>query len=207
MGEVTRSKASAEKSNKSLVSQLNEVNKKVEEANLTLGDSENAKRKLAAENADILRQLQELENSANMLSKYKIQLVAQLEETKKVADDEAKERQSLLGKFKNLEHEVDGAKEQLDEEVGLKEDVSRQLSKAISDAEMWRSKYESEALAKSEELEMSKMKLQARLTEATTTIDQMNAKLGQVDKAKAKLQAEIDEVVAQLDQAHILNSS
>merc|ERR1719266_1145973 len=62
--EVTRSKASAEKSNKGLVSQLNEVNKKVEEANLTLGDFENAKRKLAAENADILRQLQELENSA-----------------------------------------------------------------------------------------------------------------------------------------------
>merc|ERR1719460_3414585 len=69
--EVGRSKASAEKSNKNLIAQLNEGNKKVEEANLTLGDFENAKRKLAAENADVLRQLQELENSANMLSKYK----------------------------------------------------------------------------------------------------------------------------------------
>merc|ERR1712218_277241 len=91
--EVTRSKASAEKSNKTLVTQLNEVNKKVEEANLTLGDFENAKRKLAAENADVLRQLQELENTANMLNKYKVQLTSQLEETKRVADDEAKERQ------------------------------------------------------------------------------------------------------------------
>merc|ERR1712012_912266 len=131
--EIGRSKASAEKTNKNLITSLNDVNKKVEEANLTLGDFENAKRKLAAENSDLLRQLQELENSANMLSKYKIQLVSQLEETKKVADDEAKERHSLLGKFKNLEHEVDGAKEQLDEEVGLKEDVSRQLSKAVQD--------------------------------------------------------------------------
>merc|ERR1711936_1031033 len=104
--EVTRSKASAEKSNKTLVTQLNEVNKKVEEANLTLGDFENAKRKLAAENADVLRQLQELENTANMLGKYKVQLTSQLEETKKVADEEAKERHSLLGKFKNLEHEL-----------------------------------------------------------------------------------------------------
>merc|ERR1712203_1288506 len=111
--EVTRSKASAEKSNKNLIAQLNEVNKKVEEANLTLGDFENAKRKLAAENADILRQLQELENTANMLSKYKVQLTSQLEETKKIADEEAKERNSLLGKFKNLEHEIDGAKEAL----------------------------------------------------------------------------------------------
>merc|ERR1719242_886957 len=60
--EISRSKASAEKSNKNLIITLNEVNKKVEEANLTIGDFENAKRKLAAENADLLRQLQELEN-------------------------------------------------------------------------------------------------------------------------------------------------
>merc|ERR1712045_329653 len=158
--EVTRSKASAEKSNKNLIGQLNEVNKKVEEANLTLGDFENAKRKLAAENADILRQLQELENSANMLSKYKVQLLSQLDETKKVADDEAKERLLLLGKFKNLEHEVDGAREQLDEEIGLKEDIARQLNKACQEADMWRQKYESEGLAKAEDLEMTKMKLQ-----------------------------------------------
>merc|ERR1712242_128136 len=195
--EVTRSKASAEKSNKNLIGQLNEVNKKVEEANLTLGDFENAKRKLAAENADILRQLQELENSANMLSKYKAQLISQLEETKKVADEEAKERHSLLGKFKNLEHEVDGAKEQLDEEVGLKEDCLRQLNKACQESDMWRQKYESEGLAKAEELEMTKMKLQARLTEASGTLEQMNAKLGQIEKAKAKLQAEIDAMSAQ----------
>merc|ERR1712086_854105 len=36
--EIIRSKASAEKSTKNLVGTLNEVNKKVEEANLTLGD-------------------------------------------------------------------------------------------------------------------------------------------------------------------------
>merc|ERR1711923_125910 len=69
--EIGRSKASAEKSNKGLLGSLNDANKKVEEANLTLGDFENNKRKIAAENADLLRQLQELENQANMLSKLK----------------------------------------------------------------------------------------------------------------------------------------
>merc|ERR1711983_724460 len=77
--EVVRSKASAEKSNKNLILTLNEANKKVEEANLTLGDFENGKRKIAAENADLLRQLQELENQANMLAKLKTQLVGQLD--------------------------------------------------------------------------------------------------------------------------------
>ena len=69
--EVVRSKASGEKSHKNLLDSLNAIGKKVEEANLTLGDYDAAKRKLTAENADVLRQLQELENSANVLVKVK----------------------------------------------------------------------------------------------------------------------------------------
>merc|ERR1712045_338482 len=78
--EVNRSKAASEKSLKNLQGTLNELGKKIEEASLTLGDIEAGKRKLAAENADLLRQLQELENSANMLAKLKISLADQLSE-------------------------------------------------------------------------------------------------------------------------------
>merc|ERR1711902_25515 len=189
--EIIRSKASVEKSNKNLIGSLNEVNKKVEEANLTLGDFENHKRKIAAENADLLRQVQELENAANMLNKVKVQLATALDEAKHVADGEAKERHSLLGKYKNLEHEIDGTKEHLSEESAAKEDVLRNLNKATQEADMWRQKFESECLARSEDLEMTKMKLHARLSEAEGTIEQMNLKLAQLEKAKQKLQAEI----------------
>merc|ERR1719365_110687 len=89
--EIGRSKASAEKSNKALVNTLNETNKKVEESNLNVAEYENNKRKIAAENADLLRTLQELENSANMLGKIKVQLSGELDEAKRVCDDEAKE--------------------------------------------------------------------------------------------------------------------
>merc|ERR1711881_393528 len=60
--EIARAKSSSEKANKNLVSQLNEINKKVEEANMTLGDFEAQKRKLAAENADLLRVAGEINN-------------------------------------------------------------------------------------------------------------------------------------------------
>ena len=126
---------------------------------------------------------------------------------KRVADTEAKERHLLLGKFKNLEHELDGIKEQLAEELGSKDDVFRKLQKAAQEADMWRQKYEKDGLAKAEELEMSKMKLQARLTEAQGTIEQLDGKLNQVEKARAKLQAEVEEMALQTDQAHILNSA
>merc|ERR1712226_340573 len=61
--------------------------------------------------------------------------------------------------------------------------------------------------AKAEDLEMTKLKLQARLSEAESTTEQLHGKLRQLEGAKGKLQEEINEVSAQCDQAHILNSS
>merc|ERR1712135_265776 len=165
------------------------------------------KRKLAAENADLLRVAGEINNNANMVQKVKSSLVAALDEAKKVADDEARERSLLVGKFRNLEHELDGLKSQYDEEVGSREDVALQTNKSEGEAAMWRSKYETEAVAKAEDLEMSKMKLHARLTEAESTVDNLNMKLAQIEKAKAKLHSEIEEMTVSLDQAQILNNS
>merc|ERR1711863_43550 len=56
-------------------------------------------------------------------------------------------------------------------------------------------------------LEMAKLKMQARLSEAESTADQLQAKLAQVEKAKSKISAEIESMAGQLDQAQILNSS
>merc|ERR1739848_385647 len=57
-----------------------------------------------------------------------------------------------------------------------------------------------------EELEMVKMKLQARLTEAETAIDNLSAKLANIEKGRGKLQGEINEAAVNLDQAVILNN-
>merc|ERR1740128_1107000 len=175
--------------------------------NLTLGDFEATKRKLAAENADLLRIVGDLDTNFNMLMKVKSSLAGQLEEVKSLADNEARERSLLLGKYRNLEHEVDGAKEALDEESSSRDNVLRQVNKAEGDAALWRAKYETEAVAKAEELEMTKMKLVARLTEAEGTIQNLMAKLSQVEKSKFKLNAQLEETAQALDQAQVLNSA
>merc|ERR1719310_190558 len=203
--EVNRSKAASEKSHRNLLSTLNDQSKKIEEATLTLNDMEGAKRKIAAENADLLRQLQEMENSANMLSKLKLTLADQLDEARAVADHEAKERQSLLGKFRNAEHEVAGMQDHYQEEISAKENLARSLNKALGEADMLRVRYEKEGVAKAEELEMAKLKMQARLSEADSTADQLKAKLAQLDKARAKLASDLEAQAQALDQAQILN--
>merc|ERR1711997_52503 len=203
--EVARSRASSEKSHKNLLNTLNEQAKKIEEATLTLNDMESAKRKTAAENGDLLRNLQELENAANMLSKAKLTLADQLDEARAVADHEAKERQSLLGKFRNAEHEVAGMQDHYQEEISAKENLGRSLNKALGEADMLRLRYEKEGVAKAEELEMAKLKMQARLSEADSTADQLKAKLAQLDKARAKLASDLEAQAQALDQAQILN--
>merc|ERR1712240_878122 len=72
---------------------------------------------------------------------------------------------------------------------------------------MWRQKYEIDGMAKAEELEMSRLKLQARLSESQSTVEQLNAKLMQIDRAKGKLASELEDVAAQVDQAHLLNNA
>ena len=91
-----------------------------------------------------------------------------------------------MGKVNNLEHEVDGAKEALDDEAAGHENILRLTAKAEGGAAQMRQKYEVEAVAKGEELEMTKMKLTARNTEAEATVDNQNARLARVEKAKSK---------------------
>ena len=158
--EVNRAKSSAEKSLKALQSTLAEICKKIDEATMVLGDFENAKRKIACENADLLRVAGDLSNNLQMLHQAKSSLTSQLEEAKSRADNEARERSLLLGRFRNLEHETDGARDQFDEICNERENVLRGVSKAEGEAQMWKQKYESEAVAKAEELEMAKLKMQ-----------------------------------------------
>merc|ERR1719445_2584696 len=194
--EVMRAQASADMSNK-----------KVDDANLTLGDFAASKNKIACENSDLLRIVGDLDNNLNILAKQKAALAAQLNDVKALCDNEARERGLLLGKYRNLEHELDGARGALEEESAGRENTLRLVAKAEAESQCWRQKYETDAVAKGEELEMTKMKLTARLTEAEAAIDNLNAKLNQVEKAKGKIASEISEMTSSLDQAQVLNAA
>ncbi|XP_076661356.1 myosin heavy chain isoform X32 [Halictus rubicundus] len=199
--QVAREKAAQEKIVKQLQHQLNETQGKLEEVNRTLNDFDAAKKKLSIENSDLLRQLEEAESQVNQLSKIKISLTTQLEDTKRLADEESRERATLLGKFRNLEHDLDNIREQVEEEAEGKADLQRQLSKANAEAQLWRTKYESEGVARAEELEEAKRKLQARLAEAEETIESLNQKVIALEKTKQRLSTEVEDLQIEVDRA------
>merc|ERR1712183_1083909 len=194
-------------SNKKMLETLNAINKKVDDANLTLGDFASNKNKISCENSDLLRIVGDLDNNLNILAKQKAAIAAQLNDVKALCDNEARERGLLLGRFRNLEHELDGAREALDEEAASRENTLRLVAKAEGEAQCWRQKYETDAVAKGEELEMTRMKLTARLTEAEAACDNLSAKLAQIEKAKGKIASESSDMANSLDQAQVLNAA
>ena len=71
-----------------------------------LNEADSSKKKLQVENQDLTRQIEETENAIASLGKAKISLTTQLEDTKRLGDAEARDRASLLSKFKNMNTEV-----------------------------------------------------------------------------------------------------
>ena len=61
---------------------------------------------------------------------------------------------------RNAEHEVAGMQDHYQEEISAKENLGRSLNKALGEADMLRVRYEKEGVAKAEELEMAKLKMQ-----------------------------------------------
>jgi len=137
--EIMRSNTTLQKSNEELLTNLNEVNKRVKE---TIGDLGNVERKIVAENSDLSVQLEQLENQAIFLANFKNQLQFQLEEARRVAENEANERKKLFDKLINLENQVNGAKEHLDREAGINEDIMKKVAKAKQESKMWKRKYQ-----------------------------------------------------------------
>merc|ERR1712038_739244 len=152
------------------------------------------------ENSNQYSRLEDMLNNVSMLQKVKINLTNQLEDIKRMCDDEAKERQSLLGRFRTLEHEYDGIKEHFDDEQQQKDEAMRQCQKFMGEANLWKSKYENDALGRIEELEMTKLKLQARLAECEGTMGNLNGKLMSLEKAKMQLQKDIEDMGHHVDQ-------
>ena len=63
---------------------------KLDEINRTLSDYDAAKKKLACENADLVRQMEEAEKSIGNLSRLKLSLTNQLEDARKLSDEESR---------------------------------------------------------------------------------------------------------------------
>merc|ERR1739844_800541 len=202
LDEAMRERANHERNGKLTQGLIVEAHQKLDEMARALNEADSSRKKLSVENQDLTRQIEETENAIAALGKGKISLTTQLEDTKRLGDSEARDRASLLSKFKNMTTELENLKEKIDAENQKKSDALKGLSKATAEAQLWRSKYETEGLGHVEELEAGRQKLSARLNEAEETIDTLNQKVASTEKTKHRLETELEDLQLEYERVH-----
>jgi len=200
--EAMRDRANHERNGKLTQGLIVEANQKLDELARALNEADSSKKKLQVENLDLQRQIEETENAIAALGKAKISLTTQLEDTKRLGDAEARDRASLLSKFKNMNTELENLRERIEEESEKKSDALKALSKAQAEIQLWKSKFETEGLGRIDELESSKQKLAGRLTEAEETIETLNQKIVSTEKSKQRLEAELEDLQLEYERVH-----
>merc|ERR1711992_207026 len=98
------------------------------------------------------------------------------EELKRALDEESKAKAALAHAVQAARHDNDLLREQYEEEQESKAELQRSLTKANTEVAQWRTKYETDAIQRTEELEEAKKKLATRLQEAEETVEATQAK-------------------------------
>ncbi|CAD6189770.1 unnamed protein product [Caenorhabditis auriculariae] len=195
----TKARVEQERLAKQYEIQVAELQQKVDEQSRQIADYSSTKVRLANDNNDLVRQVEELEIQLATINRAKTAFSSQLVEAKKAAEDELHERQEFHATCKNLEHELDQCHELLEEQINGKDDIQRQLSRINSEISQWKARYEGEGLVGSEELEELKRKQMNRMMDLQEALSAAQNKVISLEKAKGKLLAETEDARSDVD--------
>ena len=142
-------------------------------------------------------------------------------------------KNALAHAVQSARHDCDLLREQFEEEQEAKAELQRGMSKANSEVAQWRTKYETDAIQRTEELEEAKYiilstfaninpfllslftqaqiiplhyrkKLAQRLQDAEESIEAVNSKCASLEKTKQRLQGEVEDLMIDVERANAL---
>merc|ERR1711931_523452 len=200
--DAVKGKAELDKTGKLLQGSIVDSNSRLDEMARALNEAESTKKRLQVENQDLNRQIEELENAIANMNKGKISVTTQLEDTKALADAEAKDRASLLTKYKMMSTDLENLREKLENEAMRKSDALKALSKAQAETQLWKSRFETEGMGRIEELEGARNKLQAKIVENEELVDILTTKVANAEKSKGRQAADLDDLSMEYERVH-----
>nr|XP_020137203.1 myosin-16-like [Microcebus murinus] len=198
---MQKSKLNTEAHVRKLEDSLSEANAKVAELERNQAEINAIKTCLQAENSELSQEHEESQSRLNQILRIKTSLTSQVDDYKRQLDEESKSRSTAVVSLANTKHDLDLLKEQLEEEQGGKSELQRLVSKLNTEVTSWRTKYETNAIQGTEELEETK-KLAARLQEAEEAAEAAQAWAASLEKNKQRLQAKVEDLTIDLEKAN-----
>uniref|UniRef100_UPI00358FDCDE myosin-16-like n=1 Tax=Myxine glutinosa TaxID=7769 RepID=UPI00358FDCDE len=197
-----KAKAVADLQVKKLEDQHFELNSMNDEHQKNITELTLHKAKLSVENTDLTRSFEEMDTKLTHFNRSKTQQSSQIEELKKHLEEEIKLKNTASLGLANSKHELELVRDQLEEEQESKSELQRLVSRLNTELSTWRSKYETDAIMRTEELEEAKKKLATRVQEAEEAMEVAQAKCTSLEKVKVKLQTEVEDLTIDLEKAN-----
>ncbi|KAB5536769.1 hypothetical protein PHYPO_G00111170 [Pangasianodon hypophthalmus] len=193
--------------NKKREAEFHKLRRDLEESTLQHEATAAALRKKQADSvAELGEQIDNLQRVKQKLEKEKSEYKMEIDDlaSNMEAVAKAKAKNALAHAVQSARHDCDLLREQFEEEQEAKAELQRAMSKANSEVAQWRTKYETDAIQRTEELEEAKKKLAQRLQEAEETIEAVNSKCASLEKTKQRLQAEVEDLMIDVERANAL---
>ncbi|XP_047426901.1 myosin-16-like [Mugil cephalus] len=201
--EVTqKAKMNSEAHAHKLEDNLAEANARLAEMERTQTELNATKIHLTAENNELSRELEDIQSKFTQVTRLKASLTLQIDELKRQVDEENKGRNTAVVALANARHDLSLLKEQLEEESEGRGELQRLVSKLNADVTSWRTKYETDAIHRTEELEETKRKLTVRLQEAEEAAESAQARAASLEKVKQRLQGEVEDLTIDLEKSN-----
>ncbi|XP_042197192.1 myosin-16-like [Callorhinchus milii] len=197
-----KTKVNSEMHVRKLEDSLAEANAKLAEMERNTAEYNAMKSRFTAENSELSRSYDESHSRLTQITRIKTTLSSQVDELKRQVEEESKARSGAVVSLANAKHDLSLIKEQLDEEQEAKSELQRLISKLNAEVTTWRTKYETDAIQRTEELEETKKKLAARLQEAEETAESAQARASSLEKAKQRLTGEVEDLTIELEKAN-----
>ncbi|CAB1342054.1 unnamed protein product [Coregonus sp. 'balchen'] len=175
--------AKVEKQRADLSTEIEEISERLEEAGGATATQVDMNKRREAEFQKLREMSQQLEEKDSLMShltRGKQAYVQQIEELKRQNEEDVK----------------------YEEEQESKAELQRSMSKAISEVALWRTKYETDATQRTEELEEAKKKLALRLQEAEEAVEANNSKCSSLEKTKQRLQGDVEDLMMDVERAN-----
>jgi len=198
---LNKAKCNGDKNNRGLEESLNEANARISGLEASLRDLTDKYNKLVKDNNDLTGRLEESEAKEANGAKQKKVLAAQIEELKSQLEDESSQKNSLTNQLRSASADLNAARDEIEIMNASQGDVGRALSSAQSEIATWKSRLESEALPKIDELEANSRKLLARIQEAEDRADDNASKCNNLDKMRTRLMHELEDAAVEIERS------
>jgi len=196
---LSKAKGTSDKNSRGLDESLSEANSRIAGLEAALRELTDKFNKLVKDNNATVGRLEETEAKEANLSKQKKVLNGQIDELKSQLEDESSTKNSLGNQLRSATADCDALRDDAEVLNQEKSDLARSLGNAQNEISSWKSRMESEALPKIDDLEVEKRKLMGRIQEAEDRAEDAKSKCNNLDKVRSRLMHELEDSSLELE--------